>query len=96
MPTTVGVILIEQEPLASVQVPPGVKVTIPVGVLAVPGEVSVTLAVHDVDWPTTTVEGAQATEVLVARLLTLTLGFQSILPRLAVVPLCNFVKVPPE
>ena len=91
-----AVILTEQEPLASVQGPPGVKVTTPVGAVAVPGEVSVTLAVHDVDWPTTTVGGAQATAVLVARLLTLTIGFQSILPRLAVVPLCNFVKVPPE
>jgi len=89
-------ILTEQEPPESAHVPPGVKVTRPVGVVAVPGEVSVTLAVHDVDWPTTTVEGTHATAVLVARLLTVTLVFQAMLPRLAVVPLCNFVKVPPE
>ncbi len=82
MPTVVAVILTEQEPLASVQGPPGVKVTTPVGVIAVPGEVSVTLAVHDVDWPTTTVGGAQATEVLVARLLTVTVVFP-------LLPLCD-------
>ena len=96
MPTAVDVILTEQEPLASVQGPPGVKVMTPVGVVGVPGDVSATLAVHDVDWPTTTVEGLQATAVLVARLLKVTIVFQAMLPRLAVVPLCNFVKVPPE
>ena len=34
------------ERLLRVQLPPGVKVTVPVGVLLVPTEVSVTVALH--------------------------------------------------
>jgi hypothetical protein len=52
---------------ARVQVPPGVKVTVPVGVIAVPVEVSVTVAVHDVAWLITTVLGVHATVVEVVR-----------------------------
>jgi hypothetical protein len=48
--------LTEQLPLASMHVPPGVSVTIPVGVVGV-ALVSVTVAVQDVAWLTTTVEG---------------------------------------
>lgn len=40
--------------------------TDPVGVCAVPFEVSLTVAVHEEAWPTTTVEGEQATLVPVA------------------------------
>jgi hypothetical protein len=68
-------ILTEQEPLVRVQVPPGVKLTVPEGVVTLPGEVSVTFAVHDVDWPTVTDEGTQATAVLVPRVLTVTMVF---------------------
>jgi hypothetical protein len=52
VPAALGVMLTEHmadAPVpASVQVPPGMKVTIPVGVVAVPGEVSVTVAVQNV------------------------------------------------
>ena len=68
MPAAVGVILTEQvadAPVpASVHVPPGVKVTVPVGVVGV-DETSVTVAVHDVAWLMNTVEGVQATVVVV-------------------------------
>jgi hypothetical protein len=76
VPVAVGVVLTEHVadvPVpASVQVPPGVNVTVPVGVLDVPTDVSVTVAVHDVAWFTTTVDGVHATVVEVARLLTVT------------------------
>jgi len=52
---------------ARVHVPPGVNVTVPVGVMAVPVEVSVTVAVHDVAWLITTVLGVHATVVEVVR-----------------------------
>jgi hypothetical protein len=57
---------------ASVQVPPGVKVTVPVGVIAVPVDVSVTVAVQLVAWPMKTVEGVHATVVDVVRTVTVT------------------------
>jgi hypothetical protein len=47
-----------------------VKLTLPVGVITVPGEVSVTVAVQLVPWLTTTVEGEHATLVEVVRGLT--------------------------
>ena len=67
----------EQVPLASVHVvalklpaaPVSVKVTVPVGVLVVPGDVSATVAVHVDAWPTTT-GVVQLTVVLVALLFT--------------------------
>src|SRR5438094_7021224 len=55
---------------------PGVKVplpplllkdTVPVGVIAVPVSVSVTVAVHVVGWPKATVDGVQLTLVSVFR-----------------------------
>ena len=74
----VGVVLTEQvvnPPVPdSVHVPPGVKVTVPVGVLIVPTAVSVTVAVQVVGWPITTVDGLQATEVVVVLGLAVTLG----------------------
>ena len=48
-----------------VPVPLLVKPTVPVGALAVPGEVSVTVAVQLVTWLTTTVAGVQFTAVVV-------------------------------
>jgi hypothetical protein len=63
----------------SVHVPPGVKVTIPVGVDAVPAAVSVTVAVHIVAWLIATVVGVHATVVVVVRRLTVTV----VLPVLA-------------
>jgi hypothetical protein len=74
----VGVILTEHvadAPVpASVQVPPGVKVTVPVGVDVVPAAVSVTVAVHDVACPMNTVDGVHATVVVVVRRLTVTVA----------------------
>ncbi len=65
--------LTEHEPLTSVQVPPGVKVTVPVGVTGVPtADASATVAVQDVAWLITTVPGEQLTEVDESRLLTVT------------------------
>jgi len=58
----------------NVQVPPGVNVTVPVGVLVVPVPVSVTVAVQDVACPIMTVEGVHATVVVVVRGLTVTLA----------------------
>ena len=78
MPDTVGVILAEhvaEAPVpANVQVPPGVKVTVPVGVIAVPGDVSATVAVQLVAWPTKTVDGVQTTVVVVVRTVTVTVA----------------------
>lgn len=42
---------------AKVQVPPGVKVTVPVGVEAVPAAISATVAVQTGAWPITSVVG---------------------------------------
>jgi hypothetical protein len=73
VPATISVMLTEQlaelgVELASPQVtPPGVKVTVPVGVVAPDPEVSVTVAMHEVAWFTTTVPGVQATIVEVVR-----------------------------
>jgi hypothetical protein len=49
-----------------------VKLTLPVGVITVPTEVSVTVAVQLVPWFTTTVEGEHATLIEVVRGLTVT------------------------
>jgi len=92
VPETVGVVLTEQVAAApvpaNVHVPPGVNVTVPVGVDAVPAAVSVTLAVHDVACPITTVLGVHATVVVVVRRLTVTV----VLPEL---PLWAGVAVSP-
>jgi len=48
---------------ASVHVPPGVNVTVPVGVVAPDADVSVTVAVHDVACPMKTVDGVHDTVV---------------------------------
>jgi len=55
-----------------VPAPLELKLTVPVGVLAVPMLVSVTLAVHVVEPPTGTVAGVQLTVVDVERLFTVT------------------------
>ena len=49
--------------------PPLVKLTVPAGVLGVPGEVSFTEAVHVEDWPIWTEDGLQTIVVDVVRLL---------------------------
>lgn len=49
----------------SVQDPPGVNVTIPVGTVAPVADVSVTVAVHVDGWPTTMLAGLQARVVVV-------------------------------
>ena len=78
VPVAVGVILTEQVAVvpvpARVQVPPGVNVTVPLGVIAVPVDVSVTVAVQLVACPTMTVEGVHATLVVVARTVTVTVA----------------------
>jgi len=48
---------------ARVHVPPGVKVTVPVGVVAPVVDVSVTVVVHDVACPMKTVDGVHDTVV---------------------------------
>ena len=53
-----------------VPVPLLVNETVPVGALAVPPEVSVTVAVHDVGAFTATDAGEQLTAVVVVRLVT--------------------------
>jgi len=53
--------------------PTWLKVTVPVGVVTVPGDVSVTVAVHVVGAPIATLEGEHETAVLVERRLTVTL-----------------------
>ena len=64
-----GVTLAEQEAVApdplSEHDALGVKDTIPVGVVAPVAEVSLTVAVHDVDSPINTVDGVQDTVALV-------------------------------
>ena|SRR2546422_3821559 len=52
--------------------PPVAKVTIPVGVIAVPAEVSVTIAIQVAAWLNATVEGVQAILVVVEREVTMT------------------------
>jgi|SRR5713226_9971887 len=83
VPATVGVYMTEQ--LAELPLPLSVqlvalnvpvelvvKLTVPVGVIAVPGLASVTVAVQVVALPTVTAGGVQATAVVVARLFTVT------------------------
>jgi hypothetical protein len=76
VPSAVAVKLTEQLPALSVQLalvgvtpPLGVKVTVPVGVVAVPGEVSVTDAVQLLE-PPVTIGLSQLTLVADDRLLT--------------------------
>ncbi len=72
----------EQLPETSVQLATGVKLpvpllkklTVPVGVVAVPGEVSATVAVQVDDEPTWTDAGLQVTVVVVVRRLTVTVA----------------------
>ncbi len=72
-----GVIITEHLPELRVQVPAGepskVKLTVPVGVIAVPVDVSETVAVHDEAWFTTSGLGLQLTLVEVVRWLTVRL-----------------------
>jgi hypothetical protein len=69
VPVAVGVTLTEHVAdavvPARVQVPPGVNVTVPVGVVAPDVDVSVTVAVQLVAWLTKTVDGLHATVVVV-------------------------------
>lgn len=84
VPAAVGVTLTEQvadAPVpASVHVPPGVKVTVPVGVDVVPAALSVTVAVHDVTWLIATVDGEHATVVVVVRRFTVTVVLPELVP----------------
>jgi len=81
VPVAVAVKVTEQLPDTRVHVvelnepagPVSVKVTVPVGVVTVPGDVSVTVAVHDDACPTTT-GLVQTTAVEVLRLFTVTLA----------------------
>ena len=84
MPAAVGVMFTEHvadAPVpASVQVPPGVNVTVPVGVEVVPAAVSVTVAVHVVAWFIATVDGVHATVVVVVLRLTVTVALPVLVP----------------
>ncbi len=87
MPVAVAVNVTEQLPDARVQVvelnepagPVSVNVTVPVGVVTVPADVSVTVAVHDEATPTTT-GLVQTTAVEVVRGFTVTLAAALVLP----------------
>jgi len=87
VPVAVAVNVTEQLPDTRVQVvelndpagPVSVKVTVPVGVVTVPAEVSVTVAVQDEAWFTTT-GLVQTTPVEVLRLFTVTLEAALVLP----------------
>ena len=87
MPVAVAVKVTEQLPETRVHVvelnepagPVSVKVTVPVGVVMVPAEVSVTVAVHDEAWLTTT-GLVQTTAVEVVRGFTVTLAAALVLP----------------
>jgi len=72
-PATIGLLVIEQIANAPVpvriQLPLEVKLTFPVGVLVVPGDVSVTVAEQLVVWPIVRVDSPQFTAVEVSRLL---------------------------
>jgi len=61
-------------------------VTVPVGVVTVPAEVSVTVAVHVVVWLVAMLEGTQLTEVLVVLGFTVTLAAALVLPLWVVLP----------
>ena len=68
VPTVDGVMLTEQLAelvvgLLKAQLPLGVKVTVPVGAVAPDAAVSVTVALQDVAWLTTTLEGVHVTNV---------------------------------
>ncbi len=68
VPAAVGVTFTEQlaedpDGFPSVQVPPGVKVTVPVGAVAPDVRVSLIVAVHEVAWLMSTFEGVQVTLV---------------------------------
>ncbi len=72
--------LTEHEPLTSVQVPPGVKVTVPVGVTGVPtADASATVAEHVRATPTVPLAG-QLTVVDVARRLAVTVAWPELVP----------------
>ena len=87
MPVAVAVKVTEQLPETRVQVvelkdpagPVSVNVTVPVGVVTVPADVSVTVAVHDEATPTTT-GLVQTTAVEVVRGFTVTLAAALVLP----------------
>jgi len=87
VPVAVAVNVTEQLPDARVQVvelnepagPVSVNVTVPVGVVTVPADVSVTVAVHDEATPTTT-GLVQTTAVEVVRGFTVTLAAALVLP----------------
>ncbi len=77
--------LTEHAPATSVQLPPGVKVTVPVGVLA-GVVVSATVAVHVVAWLIAMVDGLHATVVVVvSRVVTVTVP-EPLLPLWTVSP----------
>ena len=69
-----------------VPVLPVVNDTVPLGVIAVPVAVSVTVAVHVVACPTATVFGLQVTLVVVVRRLTVTLALPVLVAWLASPP----------
>jgi|SRR6267378_3062286 len=88
LPVAVAVKVTEHVALAKVHgllvklpvAPVAVNMTVPVGAIAVPRDVSVTDAVQLVDWLTTTVLGEQLTLVAVVRRLTTTVAVLLVLP----------------
>ncbi len=70
LPCCDGVTVTEHDPLRRVQDPPGVIDTVPLGVVEPCPEESVTVAVQLVAWLTTTLLGAQVSDVEVVRSVT--------------------------
>jgi hypothetical protein len=62
-----------------VHVPPGVNVTVPVGMLVVPATLSATVTVHVVAWFTATLAGVQATVTVGTRRLGARLAFPELI-----------------
>ena len=81
VPAVVGVKVTEQLPDTRAQVvelnepdtPTWLKLTVPDGVVTMPGDVSLTVAVHVVATPVNTVDGEHTTATFVARRPTVTL-----------------------
>jgi len=87
-----------QGDVVNVPIPELVKLTVPLGVIAVPGELSVTVAVHVETWLIAKLPGAQATVKVTLRLVTVTAAVLGPLPLWAesppYVPLIVWVPVP--
>ena len=75
-----------QGDVVNVPIPELVKLTVPLGVIAVPGELSVTVAVQVEAWLMATLPGVQASVKVTLRLVTVTAAVLGPLPEWAESP----------